>query len=194
MKRIDALRTIVDLTPDLPIVVTLAATSRELAAIADRPNHFYLLDSMGLPASVGTGMALAIAQTSVEKLLVLEGDGSVLMNLGALATIGYLRPERLVMAILDNASYAATAGIPTYTTQVDLGAIAAACGIHVLRADDQVTLHTALQTALHTPGPHVLHVRIEPGNEPGIPLLLMDPVVLAARFQTWLRDAGAMPA
>ncbi|MBO0876364.1 MAG: phosphonopyruvate decarboxylase, partial [Pseudonocardia sp.] len=86
MKRIDALRVITNRTPDLPVTATCAATSRELAAVADRDNHLYLLDAMGLTVSVGTGVALAIAGTSVARSVVIDGDGSLLMNLGSAAT------------------------------------------------------------------------------------------------------------
>ena len=191
MKRMDALRVLAELTENLPLVVTLAATSRELAAIADRPNHLYLLDSMGLAPSVGTGLALAVEGSSVDKVVTLEGDGSLLMNFGSLATIGYLKPERLVLVVLDNGVYASTADIPTYTQTLDLAPIASAIGLTTWTAIDEETLREAMRQALTEPGPSFLHVRIEPGNEPGTPLLLADPVVLAARFATWLSQAMA---
>ncbi|HET7034736.1 MAG TPA: thiamine pyrophosphate-dependent enzyme [Thermomicrobiaceae bacterium] len=191
MKRIEALRVLAELTPELPVVVTLAATSRELAAVADRANHFYLLDSMGLAPSVATGLALALEGTPVARVVALEGDGSLLMNFGALATIGYLKPERLVLVVLDNGVYASTADIPTYTQSLDLAPIASAIGLTAWAAIDEPTLRTAMRQALAEPGPHFVHVRIEPGNTPGTPLLLADPVVLAARFEDWLNRALA---
>lgn len=192
MNRMDALRAVTAATTDLPVVATCAATSRELAALADRDNHLYLLDSMGLTTSVGTGLALAVAGSAVPHVAVLDGDGSLLMNLNALATAGYLLPEALVLVILDNGSYASTAGLPTYSRRLDLGRIAEACGLRVLRAGDPDGLSGALAEAFSGPGPTVCHVRIEPGNAPGTPLLLADPVVLAARFRSWLtaRMAG----
>lgn len=192
MRRIEALRVITAATADLPVVATCAATSRELAAVADRDNHLYLLDSMGLTSSVGTGLALGVADSAVEHVVVLDGDGSLLMNLNALATAGYLLPEALVLVILDNGSYASTAGLPTYSQTLDLGRIAEACGLRVARADDTAGLDAALTAAFAGPGPTVVHVRTEPGNAPDIPLLLVDPVVLADRFRRWLtaRMAG----
>ena len=186
MKRIDALRTVVAATPTLPVVATCAATSRELAAVADRPNHLYLLDSMGLTTSVGTGLALAVADSAVSHVVVLDGDGSLLMNLNALATAGYLLPAKLVILLLDNASYASTAGLPTHSTRIDLAEIATACGLAVYHAEDQTSLNAVLGTVLAGPGPSYVHIRIEPGNTPGVPLLLVDPAVLAARFRAWL--------
>jgi sulfopyruvate decarboxylase subunit beta len=184
MKRVEALRVIVEQSADLPVVATCAATSRELAHVTDTPNHLYLLDSMGLTVSVATGLAMAL--NGKMPVLAIDGDGSLLMNLGALATVGYLRPPRLVVLILDNASYASTAGIPTYAERLDLGQIAAACGVLVRRADSLETLAETLQDALKDEEPNVLHVNIEPGNEPNVPLLLTDPAVLADRFQSWL--------
>jgi sulfopyruvate decarboxylase subunit beta len=186
VKRIDALRTVADVAFDLPIIVTCAATSRELAAVADTPNHLYLLDSMGLTSSVGIGLALALDDTPHRQVLVLDGDGSLLMNLGSLATIGYHRPKKLILGILDNASYASTAGFGTYAEHIDLGAVAAACGIEVTAVDTEESLRSSLRTARERIGPQVIHIRIEPGNAENIPLLLMDPVVLTARFRSWL--------
>lgn len=186
MKRIEALSTVVELTPDLPVVATCAATSRELAAVADRPNHLYLLDSMGLTSSVGTGLALAVEGSAVDRVIVLDGDGSLLMNLNALATASFLELPRLVIVCLDNGSYASTAGIESYASRLDLGAIAEGCGLQVLRADSDEGLRSALATVTTEDGPHFVHVRIAPGNEPGTPLLLMDPAVLADRFRSWL--------
>ena len=190
MKRIDALRVIVEQTADHPVVATCAATSRELAFVADRPNHLYLLDSMGLTASVATGLALAIDDPAT-KVVAIDGDGSLLMNLGALATIGYVQPKNLILVVLDNASYASTAGIPTAAERIDLGVVAAACDISVAKNDDEISLAETLAAAIANPGPFMLHVRIEPGNTPGVPLLLMDPAVLAQRFQSWVTAGGS---
>lgn len=194
MRRIDALRVAAGAACDLPVIATCAATSRELAAVADAPNHLYLLDSMGLTSSVGVGLAMALADTPHERVLVLDGDGSLLMNLGSLATIGYHRPQKLILAILDNASYASTAGFATYAERIDLGAVAASCGIEVKVTNTEESLRLALGTARRQIGPQVIHIRIEPGNAENVPLLLTDPVVLAARFRSWLDSVETIRA
>ena len=158
MKRIDALCVVTELGADLPIVATCAATSRELAAVADRDNHFYLLDSMGLTSSVGTGLALACDGTAVSHVITVDGDGSLLMNLGALATAGYLAPPRMLVVLLDNGVYASTGNIPTQAGRIDLGAVATACGLNVAVAETPEALRTELSAMLATPGPHLLHV------------------------------------
>ncbi|WP_405496564.1 thiamine pyrophosphate-dependent enzyme [Nocardia sp. NBC_00511] len=193
MRRIDALRVLADLTPDLPVVVTCAASSRELAAVADRPNHLYLLDAMGLAGSVGTGVALGIADTPVPKVITIEGDGSLLMNPNVLPTGGFLRPDKLVMVLLDNAVYGATANLPTYADTIDLGMLAEASGWTVRRASDPVELTAAVAAALELPGPVLLHVHIEVGNASDVPKLLEDPVILGRRFQDWLCARIAAP-
>ncbi|MFD9891792.1 thiamine pyrophosphate-dependent enzyme [Amycolatopsis sp. NPDC059027] len=190
MRRIDALTVLAELTGRLPVVVTCAASSRELAAVADRPNHLYLLDSMGLAGSVATGLALALADSPVSKVVTIEGDGSLLMNPNVLPTGGYLAPHKLLLVLLDNGVYGATANLPTYADRVDLGAFAQAAGWTVSEARDRDELRAGFAAALVADGPVFLHVRIEPGNAAEVPKLLADPVVLARRFQDWLAGAG----
>jgi thiamine pyrophosphate-dependent acetolactate synthase large subunit-like protein len=186
MKRIEALQAVVDATPDLPVIATCAATSRELASIEDRENNLYLLDAMGLAISVGTGLAQAIKDTPVSRAVVIEGDGSLLMNPGAALTAGYLAPENLVIVLLDNGVYASTASIPTQAQKLDLGRIAESVDLKVLRASNPEELAVALKQTLAEDGPWFIHARTEPGNEPGTKLLLIDPVVHGDRFRRWL--------
>lgn len=186
MKRIEALRAVVDATSDLPVIATCAATSRELASVDDRDNHLYLLDAMGLAVSVGTGLAQAIEGTPVSRAVVIEGDGSLLMNPGAALTAGYLAPENLVIVLLDNGVYASTASIPTHAQKLDLGRIAESVDLKVLRAGNSEELELALKESLMAPGPWFIHARTEPGNEPNTKLLLIDPVVHGDRFRRWL--------
>ncbi|MGX1772229.1 thiamine pyrophosphate-dependent enzyme [Nocardia brasiliensis] len=186
MQRIDALRLVAEQTADLPVVVTCAASSRELAAVADRPNHLYLLDAMGLAGSVATGIALGLADTEVPKVVTVEGDGSLLMNPNVLATGGFLRPSKLVLVLLDNGVYGATANLPTYGSRIDLGELATAAGWTVLRAADPEQLSARLAESLSLDGPVFLHVRIAVGNATDVPKLLANPVVLGRRFQDWL--------
>lgn len=183
MKRIEALRVLADHTADVPLVVTCAATSRELAAVADRPNHLYLLDSMGLAGSVATGIALGLPGTRV---VAVEGDGSLFMNPNVLPTGGFLRPPNLAMVLLDNGVYGSTGDLPTYSAQVDLGALAQASGWSVRRAATPGELGLELAGMVKTDGPAFLHVRIEPGNASDVPKLLEDPVVIGRRFRDWL--------
>ena len=127
MKRIDALAA---LYPDLErcIVVTImGAVAAELQSIGHRPNFFYLQHAMGLASSMGLGIALSRPELRV---VVLDGDGSLLMNLGGLTTLARYRPRNLVHVVFDNESLLSVGGFPTATsTGSDLAAIAAAAGV-----------------------------------------------------------------
>lgn len=186
MRRIEALQHLNELTADLPVVVTCAATSRELAAVETRNNHFYVLDAMGLVGSITTGLAIAVKDSDVRKVIGLEGDGSLLMNPNVLPTGGFIAPDKLFLILLDNQVYGSTAGIPTYSDRVDLGAIAEAAGWTVGRADDETSLREEYPRLLNTHGPTFLHMKIEAGNAMNVPKLLVDPVTITNRFRIWL--------
>ncbi|MGO1410495.1 MAG: thiamine pyrophosphate-dependent enzyme [Microbacterium sp.] len=191
MRRLEALRHLVELTDDLPVVVTCAATSRELASIEDRDSYLYLLDSMGLVGSVATGLAIGVKDSSIPKVIGIEGDGSLLMNPNVLPTGGYLAPDNLLLVLLDNQVYGSTAGLPTYANRVDLAGIAEASGWTVGRADSAETMRAEFARLLGASGPGFLYVRIEAGNAADIAKLLIDPVPLGNRFSTWLADRVA---
>ena len=141
---------------------------------------------MGLAISVGTGIAQAIKDTPVSRAVVIEGDGSLLMNPGSAITAGFLAPENLVIILLDNGVYASTASIPTQAVSIDLGRFAESVDLKVLRAENTEELTLALKQTLTQDGPWFIHTRTEPGNEPGTKLLLIDPVTHGNRFQNWL--------
>lgn len=191
MNRIEAMKCILNAFPDQPIIANCGATSRELAAIERSDRHLYILDSMGLASSVGLGLALALTETAIERVVVLEGDGALLMNFTSLASIAYHRPEKLLLVVLDNAAYASTGGQPTYTTRLDLAALAKAAQLRTFTASNAEELQQCLGdiTSLHEV--IFLHVKIEPGNTPNIPLLLEDPAVIADRFNQWLKGAAS---
>ena len=127
VNRLDATRIVVDFAGVAPIVASLGHPTYDLFAAGDRPQNFYTWGSMGLASSIGLGLALACPDTRV---FVLDGDGSLLMNLGSLATIGLLRPSNLVVIVMDNEEYATTGGQKTPTALgADLEAAARAMGI-----------------------------------------------------------------
>lgn len=191
--RLDALQAIAAEFAAAPVLFTCGSTSREMAALDRRPNHLYVVDSMGLVSSILLGLSLGLESEPAappRKVVGVEGDGGMLMNLNALATIGYLQPANLILIVLDNGQYASTGGQATFTTQLDLADIAASCNLKVWRAADLETLQQSLAEAAAADGPAFVHMRIAPGNAAGIPLLLDDPVTLGHAFTDWLR---AMP-
>ncbi len=192
LQRPDALRRIDRTFPDQPMVLTLGSTIREmLAVVGRRPNHLYILDSMGLPVPIGLGLAVGLAaEPAVERVVVVEGDGSLLMGFSVLTTIGLLRPKKLVVVVLDNGVYLATGGQPTAAPAVDFVAAARACGIRAEHTADGAALEGALGQARAEEGPWLLHVPV--GTEaPPTAFFLEDPVVLRADFDRWLASRRA---
>ena len=146
IERIEALEAIYPQLQESVTVTIMGAVAAELQSLGHRPNFFYLQHAMGLASSLGLGIALARPELPV---VVLDGDGSVLMNLGGLTTLGRYRPENLVHVVFDNESLLSVGGFPTATsTGSDLAAIAAAAGVpRTLRVDDAAALADALAAA-----------------------------------------------
>jgi sulfopyruvate decarboxylase subunit beta len=147
MLRLDALRAIYPELERRIVVTIMGAVAAELQAIGHRPNFFYLQHAMGLASSMGLGIALARPELPV---VVLDGDGSILMNLGSFTTLARYRPRNLVHLVFDNESLLSVGGFPTATsTGSDLAGIAAAAGVPrtaTVRTCDQ--LAAALQDAV----------------------------------------------
>lgn len=192
LKRADVLARISQTFPTNPVVLTLGGTVREMIAVAGRrPNHLANLDAMGQTVGVALGLALGVRGPVAGRVVAVEGDGSLLMGLSVVATIGHLKPANLVVFVLDNGVYLATGGQPTASADLDLAAMVLACGwsgARDVRTDED--LATALDWAATEPGP--LLVRVYTSTEQiRTDYFLEDPVVLAEDFRRWLRDAGS---
>ena len=149
MKRIDALRAVYDRLNDCAVVTIMGAVAAELQSIGHRPNFFYLQHAMGLASSVGLGIALSRPSLPV---VVFDGDGSLLMNLGGLSTLARYRPRNLVHVVFDNESLLSVGGFPTATgTCTRLAEVAAAAGVPrtacVTSIDEFVSEFSAAQQA-----------------------------------------------
>ena len=131
MTRLEALQAIYPELERSVVVTIMGAVAAELQSIGHRPNFFYLLHAMGLASSVGLGIALARPDLPV---VVLDGDGSLLMNLGGLTTLARYRPKNLVHVVFDNESLLSVGGFPTATaTGSDLAEIAKGAGVPLTR-------------------------------------------------------------
>lgn len=195
MQRAEVVSLFAELRTTEPVVVGPGSTSGALYHADHRPPTIYNMD-MGYATAICLGLALA---APAERVVALEGDGSVLAGLGVLTTIGRYRPPNLVVVVFHNGVYAscgdgkvATAAAAT----TDLGAVARACGID---ADKVVTVETpdatrkALSTALTEPGPWVLVARIEEPDRwpPGArPLPRHDLVETAGLFKREMMRRG----
>ncbi len=127
MQRLEALEAIYPRLEECVVVTIMGAVAAELQSLGHRPNFFYLQHAMGLASSMGLGIALSRPELQV---VVLDGDGSVLMNLGGLTTLARYRPRNLLHVVFDNESLLSVGGFPTATaTGSDLAGIAAASGV-----------------------------------------------------------------
>ena len=148
MTRLDATRHIAAAFEGDPIVASLGHPAYDLFATGDRDTYFYTWGSMGLASSIGLGLAMAQPD---RRVVVLDGDGSLLMNLGSLATIGWVKPANLVVIVVDNRLYGTTGGQDTATAHgADLEAAARAMGIaatatvtHAGRTGSRAVAHDA---------------------------------------------------
>jgi sulfopyruvate decarboxylase subunit beta len=127
MQRIDCLKAIHASLEDCLVVTIMGAVAAELQSVGHRPNFFYLQHAMGLASSTGLGLALCLPK---QKIVVLDGDGSILMNLGGYTTMARYRPKNLVHVVFDNESLLSVGGFPTATaTGSDLEKIAVGSGV-----------------------------------------------------------------
>lgn len=179
MKRIEALETIYADIQDCVIVTIMGAVAAELYSLGHRPQFFYLEHAMGLASSMGLGIALTRPDVQV---VVLDGDGSVLMNLGTFTTLARYAPPNLVHIIFDNESLLSVGGFPTATsTGSDLAAIARAAGIaRVTTTDDAGDLKTAVASAVAGESLECIVAKVE---AVGPKSFQMDVTLLENRFE-----------
>ena len=159
MNRLEATRLLVGAIGTEPIIASLGHPAYDLFAAGDRPANFYTWGSMGLASSIGLGLALARPEL---RIFVVDGDGSLLMNLGSLATIGWTRPANLVLIVWDNELYGTTGGQDTATAHgADLEAAARAMGATAtatVRTAEAFT--TAIARSRVEPGPWVIVAKV----------------------------------
>jgi thiamine pyrophosphate-dependent acetolactate synthase large subunit-like protein len=188
MTRLEATRLLVASVGDAPIVSSLGHPTYDLFTSGDRPSNFYTWGSMGLASSIALGLALARPDLRV---FVVDGDGSLLMNLGSLATIGWTRPPNLVVVVWDNEKHGTTGGQDTATAHgADLAAVARALGIRsalCTRGDDE--LSSAIARARVEPGPWVIAAKVTESGVAAKPPL--DNVAIKRRFMSAIGNPEA---
>jgi len=182
--RFAALELLLAVVPEsAAIVATTGMCGRELFTLADRPQHLYQVGSMGCASAMGLGVAL----NATRPVVVLDGDGAALMKLGSLATIGAEAPENLIHILLDNGVHDSTGGQATVSPGVDFAAVAIACGYRTATAcDDLVGFGTALSHVFGGRGPHIVHLRIQPGSLAKLGRPTIKPPEVARRFRHFL--------
>ena len=150
---------------ELLVVAGLGAPAWDATAAGDHPLNFPLWGGMGGAAAMGLGLALAQPERPV---LVLTGDGEMLMGMGSLATIGVQRPRNLSVIVLDNEHYGETGMQPSHTKfGIDLAASAKACGFAAASVVTTMQQVAALRKTMHSPdGPLFAQVKIAPDKLP----------------------------
>ncbi len=178
MIRSEILKEIAPILRDQLVVCNIGIPSQELHAIDDQPSNFYMLGTMGLASSIGLGLALA----QPKPVIVIDGDGSVLTNLGTLPTIANNVADNYILMIVDNGSYGSTGDQPTYTgKKTSLAGMARAAGCENVVEVQDVDTGKALNEALASGKMTVMVVKCDSGNAKN-PVITMDPVVIRDRF------------
>lgn len=176
-------RLVAKLRHDEAVIGGIGHTNFDLWAAGRRPQNFYMLGSMGLAIPIALGVAIAQPQ---RRTIALEGDGSLLMELGCLATVASRAPANLVIVIMDNGAYQITGGQGTATSMgTDLIGIARACGIaQSAWAADEAHYEELLDRALSEPGPWVIGARLDDTKPAG--QTERDPAQIRDRFMRGL--------
>ena len=180
MIRYEILKGIAPILRNQLVVCNIGIPSQELFAIDDQPTNFYMLGTMGLASSIGFGLAHA----QPKPVIVIDGDGSVLTNLGTLPTIANNPASNFVLLIVDNGSYGSTGDQPTYTgKKTSLAGMAEAAGCERVVECQAEDTGRVLQDALDAGEMTVIVCKCESGNAK-MPVITMDPVVIRDRFMS----------
>lgn len=173
---------------DTVLIASTGYISRELYALADRAQHFYVVGSMGCASSLALGLALARPDLRV---VVLDGDGAALMRLGNLATIGCYRPRNLIHLVLDNEMHESTGGQATAASRMSLAEVAAACGYAQVWVGDRIAMLDHVLALGRDAGPVFAHVKITPGAPENLPRPAVTPVEIRLRFMEHIGRTGS---
>ena len=181
MRRLDALTAVYAQLERCVVVTIMGAVAAELQSLGHRPNFFYLQHAMGLASSMGLGIALCMPE---HKVIVIDGDGSLLMNLGTLSTMARYKPRNLLHIVFDNESLLSVGGFPTATSSgTDLAGIARASGVpSVMESDTIESLKESVSEALKSNTLTTIVSKVEAVSPKSF---YMDLTLLENRFQFW---------
>jgi sulfopyruvate decarboxylase subunit beta len=187
MIRSEVLKTLIPLISDQLVVCNIGLPSQELHMLDDQPSNFYMLGTMGLASSIGLGLALVQKQ----KVIAIDGDGSVLTNLGTLPTIANNVADNFILLIIDNGSYGSTGDQPTYAgLKTSLARVAVACGCeNVVECSAEDTAN-AMEAALKADKMTIIVSKCQSGNIP-VPVIELDAPVIRHRFMEEVKRRNA---
>lgn len=168
---------IIDIMKDIEdeiVICNIGFPSRELYDIDDRPENFYMIGSMGLASSIGFGLALSRPD---KKVVVIDGDGSLLMNMGSLVTVFAHNPSNLTWIVIDNGAYGSTGNQDTYAQVIDLCEIAKSVGFKNSFRFEEISLNDIINSE----NASFILYETEPGNSKA-PIIDLTPVEIKNRF------------
>lgn len=183
MNYIEAITAIMESLTDQLVVYANGLISREAFTIRDRAENFYMIGSMGLASSIGLGVAL---NKPSRKVIILDGDGNLLMNLGSLPMIGFLQPKNLLHIVLDNEVYASTGNQPTISNVIELEEIAkSAKYAYVKKVTTNEELRREVAHTLGNDGPSFLLAKIsDKAEQREIGRVIHSPEEIKERFMS----------
>ena len=176
MARYEAIQKIMESIEEELVICNIGFPSRELYEIDDRPKNFYMIGSMGLASSIGFGLAMAKPHKDV---VVIDGDGSLLMNMGSLVTIFANNPSNLTWIVIDNGAYGSTGNQDTYAQKTDLVDIAKAVGFKNSFEFADINLKDVIRSN----DASFIVYKTEPGNSDA-PIIDLDPITIKERFMS----------
>ncbi|MEK9627894.1 MAG: thiamine pyrophosphate-dependent enzyme [Nitrospinota bacterium] len=165
---------------DEPVVHANGFICRESFALKDREANFYMIGSMGLASSIGLGVAMCKPEKSV---IIIDGDGNVLMSMGTLAMIAAEAPENLTHVVIDNEVYESTGSQRSLSGQVKLEEVAKSSGYkNAMRVEKKEEIKDAFLKMKESPGPNFLLIKVEPGFDPSTGRVTHTPEEITQRF------------
>ena len=176
MARSEAIQKIMESIDEELVICNIGFPSRELYEIDDRPKNFYMIGSMGLASSIGFGLAMAKPHKDV---VVIDGDGSLLMNMGSLVTIFANNPSNLTWIVIDNGAYGSTGNQDTYCQKIDL--VEAAKGVGYKNSFNFEDIN--LKDIIRSDDVSFIVYKTEPGNSKA-PIIDLDPITIKERFMS----------
>lgn len=176
MIRYNAIQEIMNHITNELIICNIGFPCKELYQIKDREENFYMLGSMGLCSSIGLGIALSNPN---KKVISIDGDGSILMNLATLVTIKNQNPKNYILIILDNGAYGSTGNQETYAKNTDLLKIIKSIGYKNAYEYEKIDFKKLLEKDYNEPV--IIRYKIEPGNSKS-PVIPLSPEEIKNRF------------
>ena len=176
MARYEAIEKIMESIDEELVICNIGFPSRELYEIDDRPKNFYMIGSMGLASSIGLGLAVAKPHKDV---VVIDGDGSLLMNMGSLVTIFANNPSNLTWIVIDNGAYGSTGNQDTYAKKIDLVDVAKGVGFKNSFNFEDIDL----KDIIRSDDASFIVYKTEAGNS-SAPIIDLDPITIKERFMS----------